>query len=297
MRLGYAIPNNQGVQDVATLVDLAVLAEASGYSSVWVSEHLFHSAYVASRLGDKPYHDALTVLTAVACATRSVRLGTSVLVLPWHHPARLGKALATLDHLSGGRVDLGIGVAVTEDEFDNLGVDFHTRGRRTDDALAALEALWYQDVPEHEGPFYRFSGQRFAPQPVQSPLPVHVGGGSEAALARTVRFGHGWHALGKSASEISADLVKLGRLMEEAGRKVNDLHISLRCVVDVVNESWSRPIAARRSLKGTRDEISACVAAFAAAGVDELVVDANSGDPEHNRTVIALMTELVEPHR
>jgi alkanesulfonate monooxygenase SsuD/methylene tetrahydromethanopterin reductase-like flavin-dependent oxidoreductase (luciferase family) len=106
MKLGFSIPNNQGVEQVTDLVELAKNAEDAGYNSVWVSEHLFHSTYVASRLGDRPYHDPLTVLTAAACATSRVRLGTSVLVLPWHHPARLGKAVATLDHLSGGRLDL-----------------------------------------------------------------------------------------------------------------------------------------------------------------------------------------------
>ncbi len=81
MLLGYSVPNNQGVTAVSDLVNLAAQAEAVGYNSVWVSEHLFHSTYVARRLGDKPYHDPLTVLTAIACRTRRVRLGTSVLSL------------------------------------------------------------------------------------------------------------------------------------------------------------------------------------------------------------------------
>ena len=108
MKIGYSIPNNQGVEDPNDLVALAVKAEQFGFDSVWVAEHLFHSSYVAERLGDKPYHEALTVLTAIACATKTVRLGTSVLVLPWHDPARLAKTVATLDQLSGGRVDLGV---------------------------------------------------------------------------------------------------------------------------------------------------------------------------------------------
>ena len=130
MKFGFGIPNNQGVEDPNDLVSLAVAAERLGFHSVWVREHLFHSTYVAERLGDKPYHDALTVLTAIACSTKTVRLGTSVLVLPWHDPARLGKMVATLDQLSRGRVDLGVGVAMTRDEFENLGIDFATRGRR-----------------------------------------------------------------------------------------------------------------------------------------------------------------------
>ena len=91
MKIGFGIPNNQGLNDPNDLVTLAVTAENLGFDSVWVREHLFHSSYVAKRLGDRPYHDALTVLTTAACATKRVRLGTSVLVPPWHNPFRLGK--------------------------------------------------------------------------------------------------------------------------------------------------------------------------------------------------------------
>jgi probable F420-dependent oxidoreductase len=279
---------------VSDLVDLAVEAEQAGYHSVWVSEHLFHSTYVAERLGDKPYHDPLTVLTAIACHTKRIRLGTSVLVLPWHHPARLGKTVATLDHLSGARVDLGIGVAVTEDEFENLGIDFKTRGRRTDDILAALNALWYQDVPEHDGPFYRFRGQRFSPKPMQTPLPVHIGGGSAAALRRVVLFGQGWHALGKSPGEMEQDLTALHALMREHGRDPDSLHVSIRVPAQLVDQPWDRPFDERRTLKGTREEIREMLQAYAAAGADEIVIDAVSRDLTTNRDVMRSVKSLTE---
>ena len=293
MKLGVSIPNNQGVAAVSELADLAMQAEALGFHSAWVSEHLFHSTYVAKRLGDRPYHDPLIVLTAVAVQTRTIRLGTSVLVLPWHHPARLGKSVASLDNLSGGRVDLGVGVAVTEDEFENLGVDFKTRGKRTDDTLAALRSLWGEDIPQHEGPFYRFSGQRFEPKPSQDPLPIHIGGGSPAALRRVVNFGDGWHALGKSPNEIAADLKQLRPLMAAAGRDVDGLHCSIRCVVEFVDEPWDKPFSERRTLRGTEAEVRETINAYAEAGVDQVVVDANSPDLDLNvetmRRVMALM--------
>lgn len=290
MRLGYEIPNNQGVAEVAALLELAVEAEALGYHSVWVSEHLFHAEYVAKRLADRPYHEALTVLTAVAAVTQRVRLGTSVLVLPWHHPARLGKAIATLDHLSAGRVDLGVGVAITEDEFANLGIPFHDRGKRTDDILAALLALWEQDIPTHNGPYFSFQGQHFAPKPLQQPLPIHVGGGSAAALKRTARFGQGWHALGETPNEIAADLTQLDEMM--GARSVNELHISIRCGVQVVDQPWDKPFAERRTLKGTPDEIAGTLQAYRAAGVDEVVIDVGSPDIEHNRAMLKLVAGL-----
>ncbi len=294
MKLGFSLPNNQGVAQVTDLVTLAQDAEARGYHSVWVSEHLFHSTYVAKRLGSKPYHDPLTVLTAAACATSTVRLGTSVLVLPWHHPARLGKAIATLDHLCGGRVDLGVGVAITEDEFENLGIEFSSRGRRADDILAALNALWYQDVPEHDGPFFRFAGQRFEPKPKQAPLPIHIGGGAPAALRRVAAFGQGWHALGKSPKELAEDVQVVRQLMLDAGRDPNTLHVSIRCVVQFVDTPWDQPFTERRTLKGTAQEIAGVMQAFAAAGVDELVIDAASPDVGVNRDVMTRVMALLD---
>jgi probable F420-dependent oxidoreductase len=287
MKLGFSIPNNQGVAHVSDLVRLAVEAEELGYASVWVSEHLWHASYVARRLGEKPYHEPLTVLTAVAVATRQVRLGTSVLVLPWHHPVRLAKTIATLDDLSDGRVSLGVGVAVTEDEFENLGVDFATRGRRADDALAAIKALWTEEFPRHEGPFYRFSGMRFEPKPRQSPHPpILVGGGAPEALRRVARFGDGWHALGQSPESLAETMRTLGDACRAVGRDVADLDISIRCVIDVVAEPWDRPVAQRRTLKGTEREIAETIAAYAEAGVDEIVLDANLTDLEATRAVM-----------
>ncbi len=294
MQLGYSVPNNQGVDAVGDLVVLAVEAEALGYNSVWVSEHLFHAEYVAKRLGDRPYFDPLTVLTAIACATSQIRLGTSVLVLPWHHPARLGKTIATLDHLSMGRVDLGVGVAIAEEEFNNLNITFADRGKRTDDVLASLAALWYQDVPAHDGPYYQFSGQRFEPKPRQAKLPIHVGGGALPALRRVAKFGQGWHALGKSPNELTADL---GTLRDVMRVNTEELHVSIRCVVDIVRdpgyEPWGKPFADRRTLKGSPEEIYDIAKAYRDAGVDELVLDFATRDIAQNRANLIEVAELL----
>ena len=161
MKLGFSLPNNQGVAHVNDLVTLAIEAESLGYHSVWVSEHLFHATYVANRLGDAPYHEALTILTAVAGSTSKVRLGTSVLVLPWHHPVQLAKRVASLDDYSGGRVSLGVGVAQTEDEFENLGVPFTHRGRIADEMLTAMKILWTEKDPKFNGKYFNFNGLQF----------------------------------------------------------------------------------------------------------------------------------------
>lgn len=292
MRLGYSIPNNQGVTDVAQLVELGVFAEQIGCSSVWVSEHLFHATYVEQRLGNRPYFEPMTVLTAIASATSQVRLGTSVLVLPWHHPVHLAKVIATLDHLSNGRVDLGVGVAVTKDEFANLGVDFHTRGKKTDDCLQAMRHLFDDEIPAHDGAYFRFQGLRFEPKPIQDPLPILIGGGSRAALRRVARFGHGWHALGKSPSEIRHDVSTLEGMLADVGRSLGDVRISVRSVVQFTDESWPKAPEDRRSLRGTDDELRAILAAYVAAGVHEVVIDANTADVMQSKECVQRMAEL-----
>ena len=267
MKFGISIPNNQGVQSVRDLVDIAVEAESLGYHSVWVSEHLFHASYVGERLGEAPYHEALTVLTAAATATSRVRLGTSVLVLPWHHPARLAKQVATLDQLSGGRVDLGVGVAVVEDEFENLGIPFNSRGRVTDEIIDAMRALWTQQPPQFQGEYFSFSNLNFSPKPVQNPLPVLIGGNSDRALRRVREKGDGWHAMTRSLVDVEAAIGKTG------GKPA-----SIRQLVSITESAPDKPLDKRRILKGTVGELRELMRGFEALGVDEIVIDANSGD-------------------
>lgn len=269
MDFGISIPNNQGITSVRDLVAVAAEAEQCGFDSVWVSEHLYHASYVASRLGDRPYHEALTVLTAAATVTHRVRLGTSVLVLPWHHPARLAKQVATLDQLSEGRVVLGVGVAQTEDEFANLGIPYATRGAVTDDAIDALRALWAQDIPAHHGPHFQFQGLRFSPKPRQAHLPILVGGNSARALRRVREKGDGWHAMSLSVNDVRATIAGA------AGKPC-----SIRLVLEFTDAPVARAVDDRRTLKGSPAEILEQLRGYAQAGVSEIVVDANIADVE-----------------
>lgn len=274
MKFGISLPNNQGVPSVRALADLAAEAEGLGYDSVWVSEHLFHASYVAERLGDRPYHEALTVLTAAAMATTRVRLGTSVLVLPWHHPARLAKQVASLDELSGGRVDLGVGVAQVPDEFENLSVPYAGRGALADEIIDAMRCLWEDEVPAFEGNHYAFGGLRFEPKPVQRPLPVLVGGNSSRALRRARERGQGWHGLARSVAETRAIVAALP-----------GLRCSLRLPLTITEAPSERPPEERRTLKGTQAELTAMLRGYADAGLEEIVVDANDLDFERTRAL------------
>lgn len=293
MKAGWGIPNNWGGDDPHDLIAIAAEAETLGFGSVWVREHLFHASYVADRLHDRPYYDALTVLIAIGQATEAIRLGTSVLVLPWHDPPRLGKMVATLDQLSGGRVDLGIGVAMTEDEFENLGVDFKTRGKRTDDFLGALQALWTQDIPDYAGDFYRYSGQRFSPKPRQLPYPpILVGGYSKAAFRRIARFGDGWHTLRQSPKQVAAGRAEIARLTEEAGRDAAALRHSITLPLDYSGNKASDPsVEDRTILRGSDDDMAETIRAYREAGLDEIIVSVNTADLNENTETMARFME------
>ena len=297
MKIGFGIPNNQGVKDPNDLVNLAVAVENMGCDSVWVREHLFHSSYVAKRLGDRPYHDALTVLTAVACATKSVRLGTSVLVLPWHDPARLGKMIATLDQLSYGRVDLGIGVAITKDEFDNLGVDFASRGKRADEILGALQALWTKEIPDFSGSFYRYRGLRFSPKPYQKPYPpILIGGSSVAARQRVARFGDGWHTLRQTPRQFAKGRADIFERTEIAGRDASALRFSLSIPIRFTDTPPSAPVMDRTALTGANDDISETINAYKIEGLDEIVLGISSEEMNLNIKTMERFMQDVVPH-
>lgn len=259
MRFGFTLPNNYGVDDPHAVVDLAVRAEDLGFDSVWVNHHVLNVGYVADRLGQRPYHDALVTLTWAAARTERVRLGTSVLVLPYLHPMVLAKELATLDQLSGGRVVAGVGVGSLPEENAALGVDYDRRGAYSDESLAVIKALWTEAEATFRGEFFSFEHLVASPKPAQSPHPpIVVGGNRRPALRRVARHGDGWHPLGVSPDGYARRLETIDEELAAVGRDRSELELSLR-------------IAAPRIDAGT-------VAAYAAAGVGEIVMSVDSGD-------------------
>jgi probable F420-dependent oxidoreductase len=296
MELGFCIPNNQGVEKVSDLVSLAREAEQLGFHSVWVSEHLFNTAYVAKRLGSRPYHEALTVLTAITGATRTIKLGTSVLVLPWHHPVRLAKVLASLDQYSEGRVILGVGVGIIRDEYDALGVSFADRGRIANECIAAMHELWTQELPAFTGEYFDFSGQLFSPKPAQkNGVPVWVGGNSEAARRRLVKYGAGWHPLALSPDQLATAMPVLRAELADAGRS-EDIPVALRTTLELLDQPWDRPPGQRRTLRGTVNELIEMLRAYKQAGASHVMLDANSPDMSLNRELMERVQSEIAPH-
>ena len=173
MKIGFSMPNNWGVEDVGLIFRMAARAEELGYDSVWVSEHVFNVSYVFDRLGSKPYYEPLALLSYIAAITKRVGLGTSVLVLPYHNPIRLAKTAATLDVMSGGRLILGVGVGVIEQEIEAMGSPFAERGVITDEAIAVMKELWTQEDPSYSRAVLQLLGHEILPQTAaKAPYPT-----------------------------------------------------------------------------------------------------------------------------
>ena len=293
MRFGLAIPNNWGFENPQEVVDIGVDAEQLGYDSVWVSHHVLHAGYVLDRLGGRPYYDALTILTYLAAVTERVRLGTTVLVLPYLNPIVLAKSLATLDVLSKGRVIVGVGVGALRPESDALGSDFARRGAYSDESIAIMKALWTEDDPTFEGEFYSFSGVKFSPKPTQRPHPpIWIGGRSRAAIRRTARLGDGWHPNPSTVDEV-ADLVGyLEGRVKAAGRSMSDVTLSVRCELDVLDSAAAEQ---RAPMIGTPDQLLATIDSFARLGVSEIVFSVSSGEGSRVHGIMERFADRVMP--
>jgi len=216
-------------------VRTAQLAEDLGFEGAWSGEHLalptgdpnwWRKYPTAVALGDRAtedvvnfrprsaFVDPLIVLAAVASATKRIRLGVGIYMLPLRDAVLAARMVASLDVLSGGRLDLGVGLGWSEEEYRFTGNEFSKRGRKMDESILAIRACFERDEPEFHGEFYDFGPMGFEPKPVQRPLPILVGGGTPAAEKRAALLGNGWHGAASSIPRIKAHLAEAGRADE-----------------------------------------------------------------------------------
>jgi probable F420-dependent oxidoreductase len=211
--------------------EIAQAAEANGFESVWMPEHLVFPetippTYLYSESGDPPVNsdtplfDVWVALAYIAHATSTIRLATNVYILPLRHPIEVARSTVTLDRLSNGRVTLGIGVGWLEDEFVAVGRGFHDRGKRTDAMIPLLRRLWSDQVIEEHSEHFDFAPVKFQPKPRNGFIPIEVGGTTKPALRRAGRLGDGWIEVGSSTLEEAKqrlDIVRGHR--RDAGRE------------------------------------------------------------------------------
>ncbi len=203
MKVGLMFANTMGFAGPKGAAELAQAAEAAGFESLWTVEHVlwpsdYKSEYPYADSGRMPgdhtsvIPDPLIWLTWAAAHTHTIKLATGILIVPQRNPGVLAKEVATLDMLSGGRLLFGIGVGWLEEEFDALGVPFAKRGKRTDEYIAAMRALWAEEDVSFDGEFVSFSNVNTNPKPVNKSVPIVVGGHSRKAAERAGYLGDGF---------------------------------------------------------------------------------------------------------
>jgi probable F420-dependent oxidoreductase len=219
MKFGLRYCNTGHYVDPSKAVELAQAAEAAGFESLWTVEHTvqpggYASPYPYSEDGkiaggnneiDLP--DPIIWMSYVAAATTSIKLATGIVILPQHNPVVMAKQVGTLDHMSNGRIILGIGVGWLKEEFDALGVPFEARGKRADEYVAAMRELWSAEAPTFNGDFVSFREAYCRPQPVNKHVPIIIGGDSKFAARRAGRLGDGYFP----ARGVPTDLFEIAR--------------------------------------------------------------------------------------
>jgi probable F420-dependent oxidoreductase len=251
--IGLFAVNSHALAEPDAAARIAGLAESLGYDSLWAGEHV---VVPSPRVDpspmepDEPILDPLVALAHLAGQTERILLGTGLIVLPQRNPLVLAKQAASLDVLSGGRLILGIGVGYLEPEMTAIGVPMEARGARSDEYLAAMRSLWHDDAPAYDGRYASFAGIDAYPRPVQQPLPIVVGGHTDAAFRRAARHADGWYGFLVGLRAMAQHREALDAAIEREGRD-RPLHISVS--------------PSRRLDPDT-------VAAYADLGVDRLIV-------------------------
>jgi probable F420-dependent oxidoreductase len=264
MDIGLFVPLGNGNATAEILRAIGQEVDGRGFESLWVAEHVvlfdeYESQYPYSPDGKFPgggetgLLEPLTALTYLAAVTDRVRLGSAICLVPQRNPVYTAKQVADLDNLSGGRVEFGVGIGWLREEFEALGVPFEQRGKRADECLQVMKALWTEETSEFHGELVDLPPCRLYPKPVQSPHPpIHVGGESDGALRRVARHGDGWFSFNRLPPDLAEPLGRLDGFLEAESRSLEDITLTVCPYFQPVDE--------------------ATIAAYAEAGVDRLVV-------------------------
>ena len=273
--------------DPDVIKQIATSSEACGYHSLWAPEHIvliekYASTYPYTQDGRMPFTtleidflDPFLALTFAAAVTSKIRLGTGICLVPERQPLTLAKEVASLDKLSGGRFDFGVGIGWLKEEFDALQVSWPKRAERTRDYLAAMKKVWTEGESAHQGEFVRFEPVRSFPKPVQKPYPpIIFGGESEPALRRVGEVGDGWWGVNVTPETAKTHMANIKRYADAAGRDASKLHFSVSPGIGV-------PV--------TLDEVKR----FADVGVDQVIIGAFADSAAEYKQVIESNAEAL----
>jgi probable F420-dependent oxidoreductase len=278
MRLGFTVPQFGEDAGPDALLEVAQLAEDLGYDSLWVIERLLYpknpkAPYPATADGSLPLAyrrslDPLATLAYLAAVTTRIRIGTSIINLPYHNPVLLARELGTIDVLSEGRLDIGLGVGWSPDEFEAIGVPMDGRGRRAEEALQVIDAIWGNNPVRFEGRYFRVPESYFDLKPVQKPRPpIYMAAYTPVTMNRVARLADGWIPSGVPLGAMEQMFAAIKQGAAEAGRDPNDLKL----IVGANVEFHSAPLGDGRPVfAGSADQIEEDIFATRRLGADAL---------------------------
>jgi probable F420-dependent oxidoreductase len=271
MKMGFGIPVSGSWATPRNIVEIAKAAERLGYDSLWDFQRTLYPADGSIPVPYRSVHDPIAVAAYVAAVTERIRIGSAIINMPFYSPLVLAKALTSIDVLSDGRLDAGLGLGWSPDEFAAAGVPLERRGARAEEFLAALRTIWTEDPVEHHGEFYDVPRGRVDPRPVQQPHPpILLGGSAEPALRRAGRLADGWISASRfPASQLPGAVKVIRAAAEEAGRRFEDFRIVIRAAVRVRADDEDKQFS------GTVDKIRRDFDDYASQGATELFVDLN----------------------
>lgn len=302
MTLSYGIAFPQptlpytGPTEIGTFLSRA---EAAGFEAVWVQEQL---------LGKDPSYEPLISLAVAAGATRGIRLASATVVGPLRNPVQLAKAAATLDHLSNGRLTIGLSLGNVQGIFQAVGVDLRQRVSRLEECVEIMRRLWTEEVVDHSGSHWSFSGVAMEPKPLQRPLPIWFGGGAPGAMRRAACLGEGWiGAGGISLDEFELQMAVLWQSLEDVGRDPatfriakklylaldDDVHAASRQFDSWIERHWTavgdpRAFARRVGIVGKAETLVEAVERVRRAGADHVILNPVYDSERHLDLLIEL---------
>ncbi len=281
MRIGFSLPIYGPAASPRAILKAAQQAEALGYDSLWTGDRLLYpiqpqTPYPATPDGVLPpvfkqVLDPLETLTFAAARTSRIALGTSVLDLPYYNPVVLARRLTTLDVLSEGRLRVGMGLGWSKDELDAVGASLSDRGRRADEFLQVLKAIWTSNPVEFHGTYYRVPRSIIEPKPIQQPHPpIYLAAYAPAALRRTATMANGWNPAGVPVPQMAAMIEQLQSMARSAGRDPAAIEIIVRANLYLASHDLGED---RWIFTGSLDQIKADIAAVRELRVSELFFD------------------------